>query len=404
MSFCEMTPSQIYLYLNTYNNSIWNRIINGQNFDDLVNDFQNTGIATDKIGQMIMDSYQNSIPYFISSDLESKIDYNAFWHLIKDNDLFLACPKFRNTVQSINKEHFYAFMASMAHKTQKSYQDLYVDFAPVSTDYPENQKNRELTDLDIEYRTHIIADYKKNIDTLFADYTAFMNEHPFSIKDYSKGISVYNTPLLNIIKERERFTLTYTADLISSKHSNNSDEIFSTLLLELGKTTTKNYTTVFNSWITTYKKDIVKYSKLDFPFRIEQTASTITTQKPADMNYAAYTVDKNKRYAQSFETKLHYFIRNLSKKHSDSLIDKYNAIIKTSDYVFDDYNYGSLIALLIFLYLGLPSKQLQSFMALFGIAFGIGPKTICSSSQIQEVYLKHLIENGVSYQAIMNIL
>jgi len=404
MAFCEMTPAEMYFYIDSYNNSIWDRIINEQNFDDLVEDFKDTGIAANEIGQIIIDSYQNSIPYFIPSDSETNIDYNAFWHLIKENDLFLSCPQFRNTVQSVNKEHFRAFMANMAQKSKKSYQDLYTDFATVYTDYPDNQKNRELTALDIEYRTNIIADYKKDIDTLFAEHTAFMSEQPLSIDAYSKGTSIYSTPLLHLIQKRERFSLTYTADLISSEQSHETGEMFSTLLSELNKTKPKNYATIFNDWIAKHKATIMKYTYLDFPFRIEQTARTIATPKPADMNYAAYTIDKNKSYAQSLDTKLHYFMRILSKKHSDSLIDKYNAIIRTSDYMFYDYNYGSLVALLIFLYLGLPAQQLQTFMALFGLAFGVGPKNICSSSQIQEVYIKYLIDNGVSYQAIMNII
>lgn len=411
MANCDMTPAQMYLYIDTYNHSIWDRVVRGDSFDDLIADSNIKAIATDRNGQLILDSYNTSRPFFTSYLSNDMIDYNALWHIMKNSDLLLSCPAFRNTVKKIQKESFSAFMVNMAESTGKSYEDLYTDFDTVATPYYENHKSRELNTLDIEYRKNILADYKKKIEVFFDEHHLFMNTIPTTLDDYANSTgkqNVYTVSLLDLIQDRERFTLNYVADLISPIDPESDDGmgiLFSKLWADIKSKKVNEYAKTFQNWIDTYKNDLLQYKTLEFPFRIEQTAKTITTPAPAKMDYVPHTVEFNKSYAQPKNYKLSHTMKKLFCKYYISEKYKvYTNIVKNGNLIFTDYNYGSLIALSIFLHLGIPSSQLDSFMALFGLGFAVGPKSIYPDSSLQEVYLKYLINNGVSYQVISSIL
>lgn len=404
MMNCDMTPAQIYLYIDNYYSELWDRVLTGSQFDDLIENFSATGIAETEVGQIILNSYQDSLPFFTFSNSAYKVNFNALWHIIKNSDLLLCSPYVRNMVQTIHQNSFSAFMVNMAQATNKSFDELYTDFDDVFTDYPEYRKNRKLDKFDIEFRRRITNDYKRKIQSFFSDYQHFMENQPLSLNGYSNTngeSTIYSTPLLNLIQDRERFSLSYTADLIEKAED---ESLFSSLLSELSATDICNYSSVFENWIVANKETLTKYEHLDFPFRIEQTAKSISIPAPAEMNHAAYTIDHKKVYAQPKEEKLSVIISALSAKYSYGLMEKYNQLIRNYNLSFEDFNYASLIALAIFLYLGLPSRQLTSFMALFGLGFGVGPKYICPNSQYQEVYLKYLIDNGVSYQVLLSKL
>lgn len=411
MANCDMTPAQMYLYIDTYNHSIWDRVVCGDSFDDLIADFNNTGIANNSTGQLILDSYNTGRPSFISYHSDDMIDYNALWHIMKNSDLLLSYPAFRNTVKAVHKNSFSAFMVNMMEATGKSYEDLYTDFDTVATPYYENHKSRELNALDIEYRKNILADYKKKIEVFFNEHCLFMDTVPTTLDDYANSTgkqNVYTVSLLDLIQDRERFTLNYVADLISPIDPESDDGmgiLFSKLWADIKSKKVNEYAETFHDWIDTYKNDLLQYKSLEFPFRIEQTAKTIATPAPAEMDYVAHTVEFNKSYAQPKKYKLSHTMKKLfNNKYISEKYKLYISIIKNNNLTFTDYNYGSLIALSIFLHLGIPSSQLDSFMALFGLGFGVGPKSIYPDSPLQEVYLKYLINNGVSYQVISSIL
>ena len=404
MMNCDMTPAQIYLYIDNYYSELWDRVLADSHFNDLVENFSATGIAETEMGQIILNSYQDSLPFFTFSSSAYNVNFNALWHIIENSDLLLCSPYVRNIVQTIHQNSFSAFMVNMAQATNKSFDDLYTDFGDVFTDYPEYRKNRKLDEFDIEFRRRIANDYKNKIQSLFADYEHFMEKHLLSLNGYSNKNNqptIYNTKLLDLIQDRERFSLSYTADLIEKSEN---ESLFSSLLAQLSGADISNYSAIFENWIAANKETLTKYEHLDFPFRIEQTAKSISMPAPAEMNHAAYTIDHKKVYAQPKEEKLSVIISDLSAKYSYGLIKAYNNLIRNYNLSFEDYNYACLIALAIFLYLGLPSKQVSSFMALFGLGFGVGPKYICPNSQYQEVYLKYLIDNGVSYQVLLSIL
>ena len=67
MMNCDMTPAQIYLYIDNYYSELWDRVLAGNQFDDLIENFIATGITETETGQFILDSYQSSIPFFTSS-------------------------------------------------------------------------------------------------------------------------------------------------------------------------------------------------------------------------------------------------------------------------------------------------------------------------------------------------
>ena len=401
---CDMTPAEIYLYIDNYYSELWDRVLTGSQFDDLVENFSATGITETEVGQIILNSYQNSLPFFTFSNSAYNLNFNALWHIIENSDLLLCSSYVRNMVQTIHQNSFSAFMVNMAQATNKSFDELYTDFDDVFTDYPEYRKNRKLDKFDIEFRRRITNDYKNKIQSLIADYEHFMQKQPLSLNGYSNKNNqptIYTTKLLDLIQDRERFSISYTADLIE-KSENVS--LFSSLLAQLSGTDIGNYSTVFENWIAANKETLTKYEHLDFPFRIEQTAKSISIPAPSEMNHAAYTIDHKKVYAQPKEEKLSVIISDLSAKYSYGLIKAYNNLIRNYNLSFEDYNYASLIVLAVFLYLGLPARQLSSFMALFGLCFGVGPKYICPNSQYQEVYLKYLIDNGVSYQVLLSKL
>ena len=401
---CDMTPAQIYLYIDNYYSELWDRVLTGSQFDDLVENFSATGITETEVGQIILNSYQNSLPFFTFSNSAYNVNFNALWHIIENSDLLLCSPYGRNMVQTIHQNSFSVFMVNMAQATNKSFDELYADFDDVFTDYPEYRKNRKLDEFDIEFRRRITNDYKNKIQSLFADYEHFMEKQPLSLNSYSNKNNqptIYTTKLLDLIQDRERFSISYTADLIEQSEN---VSLFSSLLAQLSGTDIGNYSAVFENWIATNKETLTKYEHLDFPFRIEQTAKSISIPAPAEMNHAAYTIDHKKVYAQPKEEKLSVIFSALSAKYSYGLMEKYNQLIRNYYFSFEDYNYASLIALAIFLYLGLPSRQLTSFMALFGLGFGVGPKPLCQYSKYQEVYIKYLIDNGVSYQVLLSIL
>lgn len=401
---CDMTPAQIYLYIDNYYSELWDRILTGSQFDDLVENFSETEIAETEMGQIILNSYQNSQPFFTFSNSAYNVNFNALWHIIENSALLLCSPYVRNMIQAIHQNCFSAFMVNMVQATNKSFDDLYSDFDDVFTDYPEYRKNRKLDEFDIAFRRRITSDYKSKIQSLFADYEYFMEKQPISLTGYSNRNNqptIYNTKLLDLIQDRERFSLSYTADLIEKSEN---ESLFSSLLTQLSGADIGNYSSVFENWISANKETLTKYEHLDFPFRIEQTAKSISIPAPAEMNHAAYTIDHKKVYAQPKQEKLSVIISDLSAKYSYGLMEKYNQLIRNYNLSFEDYNYASLIALAIFLYLGLPARQLTSFMALFGLGFGVGPKHICPYSKYQEVYIKYLIDNGVSYQVLLSIL
>lgn len=236
-----MTPAQIYLYIDNYYSELWDRILADSHFDDLVENFSATGIAETEMGQIILNSHQNSLPFFTFSNSAYNVNFNALWHIIENSDLLLCSSYVRNMVQTIHQNSFSAFMVNMAQATNKSFDELYTDFDDVFTHYPEYRKNRKLDKFDIEFRRRITNDYKNKIQSLFVDYEHFMQKQPLSQNDYSNRNNqptIYNTTLLDLIQDRERFSISYIADLIEKSEN---ESLFSSLLAQLSGTDIGNY-------------------------------------------------------------------------------------------------------------------------------------------------------------------
>lgn len=371
------SPQQILRYLENYNNEVLERVNHGEELWDLISNFENSGIAKDKLGKKIIQFY-----HFFDTNFyfNGKSDCNVFKNIAK-NEYLLTDKTFRKTVHQIKADRdldFTAFMIANklienmypGENKEKSY--------PVKSKELVFRKNKiqeydKLVKQMYKIASDVEEDREKEVSKLFS--FSDKNTTIWSTGEQSNNQNVatnifkidakkYYQGLTNLIEVRNKFKYSYAIDIQSDVNQN----LISSLEQE---SNIEKKIVIIENYIKKYQGQIM--DDVSLFIRIED----LTNKSDKVVAYLE-SVGINEKVWLEF--------------------DKYNLthikILKIKRY----------LVLQIFFFLGLPPTQIDKFMNLFGINFGKGYNTLSSKNDIQESYIRRLIKAGISYNTINSLI
>lgn len=401
----EMSPAQIYTYLSNYNDSVWERILSGRPFDDLIENIHKTGILTDATGQSIITAYRQCEPDIPAA---SGLNGNVLFHILKGNALALTDVNFRNFTEEVQKQselYFACHMAATSNQVcnMESISSIYKNYIP------DHRNTLTITPDELEIRNRFMLIYQEKLEDFYTASRNLTEKHKNRIypsDETQNDLLTLFQKLYSALCFREEFSISFFADL-AIVEDDNGDRFYvteqyeqNTLREQLRPAKASQYSDIIEKWLC---QNPDKISEIPFLFRIENLAPNRYTRKKENGVKNYFTVGKNNKFAET----------DLLSIHMDTLSQRITTIRIQDNHLRPrkgdsqkinvsqiDYNYLSIILLEYFLHLGLPSDTLQRFMAVFGFSFGSGLKPLCKGHGLAEPYVKYLIESGISYRAI----
>lgn len=404
-SKCEMSPAQIYTYLSNYNDSVWERILSGRTFDDLIENIHKTGILEDITGQAVLTAYRQCEP---DIPAVSGLDGNILFHSLKDNALALTDVNFRNFTEEVQKQselYFACYIAATSNQdcNMETISSIYKNYIP-------NHRNTlTITPDELEIRNQFMLTYQEKLEEFYTASRNLTEKHKNRIYPSAEAQNDLLTlfqKLYSALCFREEFSISYFADMTIMEELSGSryyvTETYeqNSLKGRLKSANAAQYSDIIEEWL---RQNPDKISEIPFLFRIENLAPNRYTRKVENGIKNYFTVGKNNKYGET--DLLNGHIDNLSLyipvvKTQDTHLRPRKGKIEKINISLIDYNYLSIILLEYFLHLGLPGSTLKQFMAVFGYSFGSGLKALCKNHGLYEPYVRYLIESGISYRAI----
>lgn len=402
---CEMSPAQIYTYLANYNDSVWERILSGKPFDDLIENIYKTGILTDTIGQSILNAYRQCEP---DIPAVSGLDGNLLFHILKGNALALTDINFRNFVKEVQKQRDVYFACHMLNNSAQT-----CNMETISSIYknyiPEYRTVHPITADELEIRNQFMLIYQKKLEDFYTASRELTEKHTSRIypsAEVQNDLLTIFQKLYSALCFREEFSISFFADMTIMEESNGNKFYVTeqyaqnSLKSKLSFAKVTQYSDIIGDWL---HQNPDKINEIPFLFRIENLAPNKYTRKKENGVKNYFTVGKNNKFGET----------DLLSSHIDTLSQIITTIgtqdrhlrprkgnIEKINVSMIDYNYLSIILLEYFLHLGLPSDTLQHFMKVFGFSFGSDLKLLCKGHGLSESYIKSLIESGISYRTI----
>lgn len=401
----EMSPAQIYTYLSNYNDSVWERILSGRPFDDLIENIRRTGILEDTAGQSILNTYRQCEPDIPAT---SGLNGNILFHILKGNALALTDVNFHNFVNEVEKQsniYFACRIASSSHQTcnMETISSIYRNYIP------DHRNTLAITPDELEIRNQFMLIYQEKLEAFYTASRNLTKKHKSRIypsAEAQNDLLALFQKLYSALCFREEFSISFFADMaimeddsgdrfyVTEKYEQNS------LKKRLDSANISQYSDIIEEWL---RKNPDKINEIPFLFRIENLAPNRYTRKTVNGVKNYFTVGKNNKFGETDLLSNHIELLSQSLttiRTQDSHLRPRKGDIEKINVSQIDYNYLSIILLEYFLHLSLPADSLQQFMEVFGCSFGNGLKPLCKNHGLYEPYIKCLIESGISYRTI----
>jgi len=401
----EMSPAQIYTYLSNYNDSVWERILSGRAFDDLIENIYKTGILEDTTGQSILNAFRQCEP---DIPAVSGLNGNVLFHILKGNALALTDVNFRNFTEEVQKQselYFACHMAATSNQVcnMESISSIYKNYIP------DHRNTLTITPDELAIRNRFMLIYQEKLEGFYTVSRNLTEKHKRRIypsSEVQNDLLALFQKLYSALCFREEFSISFFSDM-TIMEDDNGDRFYVTenyeqdsLKSRLLHADVTQYSDIIEKWL---HQNPDKIHEIPFLFRIENLAPNRYTRKKENGAKNYFTVGKNNKFAET----------DLLSSHMDTLSQRITTIRTQDNHLRPrkgdsqkinvsqiDYNYLSIILLEYFLHLGLPSDTLQRFMAVFSFSFGNGLKPLCKGHGLTEPYIKYPIESGISYRAI----
>lgn len=397
---CEIPPAQMYTYFSDYNGSVWERILSGSPFDDLIENAHRTGILKDATGQAVLAAYRQCEP-----DIPAirGLNGNILFHILKNSALALTNVNFRNFTEKAQRQSELYFACHMANSSNQA-----CNMETISSVYknyiPNHRSALTITPDELEIRNQFMLIYQEKLENFYTASRNLIEKHKNRIypsDEARNDLLILFSNLYSALCFREEFSISFFADLTIMEESDGSKyyvtETFeqNTLKDRLASAKAAQYSGIIEEWLC---QNPDKISEIPFLFRIEKLAPNKYTRKAENGIKNYFTVGKNNKYGETDLLSDH--IDNLSQsipvvKTQDSHLRPRKGDIEKINISLIDYNYFGIVLLEYFLHLGLPADTLQQFMSVFGYSFGSGLKPLCKNHGLYEPYIRHLIESGI---------
>lgn len=389
-------PVQILTYLNSINTSACDALAHNdiQAFHAVIQDLEDAGINQTQLGQNVI-AYSNM---FSASSPYNDLFTNYGFSKIKDNEFFLTNDAFRKTVRRINdaNESCLMFMieAKKFNNSEQALNDSYTyqgdadaEEIPIKKGMSINKEEEDALKAaqksDRKIIGNLIKAQMKYLDDI--NKLLYHTEMEYSINEtnkdsetiiklddkytYEDKARAYVQPIIQLAKERRKYILTYQQDMEEViPDFDNCDSLADVL------------------------DQVNEYLELPYidetrPFYYFEPVSISDDFKSEKYTLQQY-LSKTGNYAKN---RLSFWTQGRHQTH---------------EYM----DWKRETALRTFLYLGIPSVDMDAFFRLYGICFGSSTDvftTVLNDGTkmfLPEAYVRNLINLGLSYDIINYII